>query len=316
MIKRAFIGFILCAYIVIGAGLVYFTPYRPLDYEFDEGGEWRLRPSQMGFEWKAFNGAKTPPITIDAQGFRAAYHPARPSKRILAIGSENALGVGVYDHETWAARLEQMLGDDTAIYNAANPGWGPSLQSHYLIHNVERIKPHLVVVSVNKYDLNYLPFNSDQSRAHQQKMRKMQKLQEFNPLLARSVFVSTETIKQSIDKAKWIWGQRSVYEPSTKALLNEQSPYWQEIISLCEQQQIPLVFFIPNIEQDKANDYIAIHLEMISDKHQHVKVVEQNRNTLVSVSDFYTNHYRLSQPNANYHQMMALALKDSLQQAL
>src|SRR4051794_37637939 len=67
-------------------------------------------------------------FTTDHFGYRRNGSESRPNSthRVIVLGDSMAVGVGVSDHQTLAARLEQRSG--IGVYNGASPGdEGPTL---------------------------------------------------------------------------------------------------------------------------------------------------------------------------------------------
>lgn len=85
-------------------------PLPQVRYDPDPVRRFTLRPDQSGFTWEA-------PFNVDADGFRrnGAGAPENGRRTILAAGDSFTFGMGVEDHQTWPAVLEQRL-------NRAEPG--------------------------------------------------------------------------------------------------------------------------------------------------------------------------------------------------
>ena len=83
-----------------------------------------LVPNQQAFTYGA-------PVRIDARGFRAngdTRPPADARSEVLALGDSFTFGLGVRDHETWPAQLEQALvktlGRPAEVVNAGTISYG------------------------------------------------------------------------------------------------------------------------------------------------------------------------------------------------
>lgn len=104
-----------------------------------------LMPSQQAFTYGA-------PARIDERGFRTngrSPYPDSSSLKVIALGDSFTFGLGVSDHETWPARVEQRLrSTHPSAINIINMGtisYGVSQEMDLLLENVLSIKPWLVI---------------------------------------------------------------------------------------------------------------------------------------------------------------------------
>jgi hypothetical protein len=96
----------------------------------------------------------------ERDGWRKRERPPREgAMRIVVLGDSVVFGAGLDDHETIAAQLEVMLDGFTArdgrvvdAFTVAAPGWNHSNAVHFLLDDVDRIAPDVVV---------YLPVDND-----------------------------------------------------------------------------------------------------------------------------------------------------------
>ncbi len=86
--------------------------------------------------------------------------PAPGQRRIVVLGDSVAFGMGVLDHQTYAAQLETLLdralppsAPRPAVLTVACPGWNVESASRYLRAHLERLAPDLVCWMLINNDL-------------------------------------------------------------------------------------------------------------------------------------------------------------------
>lgn len=89
------------------------------------------------------------------QGFRDTreFTANTPGRRIAFLGDSYTFGSGVTREETFAIRLERML-ENTSCYNYGIGGFGVDQMWMTLRHYAMAAKPHLVVLSFIRHDLD------------------------------------------------------------------------------------------------------------------------------------------------------------------
>lgn len=144
----------LLALAAIGAALVagelvcrIFFPDPQLRYLPDAGALFRLQPEQQG-RLPLADGSLSPPIRVDRHGFRVPPSEPAASRRVLLLGDSFTLGVGVEAEETFAALLDRALGDEIAVINGGQPGYGIYQMRSVLSRVAPELRPEWVVVVI------------------------------------------------------------------------------------------------------------------------------------------------------------------------
>jgi lysophospholipase L1-like esterase len=114
----------------------------------DDATSYRLRP---GFRGVLATPEYRTPLHINGQGLRADHHYGpKPSgvTRVLVLGDSFAMGVGVAQEETVAARLERLLDRNGAfeVVNAGVPGYSTVQEVAWLEAYGLTLQPDLVVL--------------------------------------------------------------------------------------------------------------------------------------------------------------------------
>lgn len=105
----------------------------------------RLRPGAT--ERISFSGNPPSDVRINAAGYRGADWPAQAADEILVVGDSQAFGLGVDEHESFAARLGEKL--HRPVANAAVPTYGPDEYEAVLRTQLPRRKPKTVLYTIN-----------------------------------------------------------------------------------------------------------------------------------------------------------------------
>lgn len=111
---------------------------------------WSLRPgstmhsvhSERGLDYR---------IRINALGHRDVEHARLPRpgvRRVLWLGDSMVFGAGVERRERVSDRLQESLGDDVEILNAAVSGWGTDQEYLYLLREGFDLRPDVVVLGM------------------------------------------------------------------------------------------------------------------------------------------------------------------------
>lgn len=86
-------------------------------------------------------------VRINALGLRGAELAAPSADEILVVGDSQAFGLGVEEHEAFAARLAQLT--KRTVVNAGIPTYGPLEYNALAKELLEQRKPKLVIYTVN-----------------------------------------------------------------------------------------------------------------------------------------------------------------------
>jgi len=129
----------------------FFILNRALDYpevfKRDERLFWRLRPDQT-IQSKFFQGKA---YRINSLGLRGPEIPPKGDKfRIVALGNSCTFGWGVPYHETYLARLQELIDSDpdlgeVEIINCGIPGYSSFQGRRFLVSDVSKLEPDMVL---------------------------------------------------------------------------------------------------------------------------------------------------------------------------
>ena len=105
----------------------------------------RLRPHAT----QRFKLGANPPseVRINGLGLRGAELPPPSADEILVLGDSQAFGLGVEEHEAFAARLAQLV--KRPVVNAGIPTYGPIEYNAFAAELIAQRKPKLVIYTVN-----------------------------------------------------------------------------------------------------------------------------------------------------------------------
>jgi hypothetical protein len=121
-------------------------------HEADDTLGWKSRGNFLGVFKQAQAASR---VTTNSLGMRGSpeISSVQGRKSILILGDSQAWGYGVNDDETFAHFLQEMLGDEAAVFNAGVLGYGTD-QELLLLRRVGRlIRPRVVIVAVHLNDL-------------------------------------------------------------------------------------------------------------------------------------------------------------------
>jgi GDSL-like Lipase/Acylhydrolase family len=131
------------------------------DFEYVTDGEllWKNRPNQVVRLNSREQGNTPGRITIDEFGFRRTL-PVQPSdgRRVLALGDSAMFGQLLDDAETFCSRLKALSGGKLEVTNASVPGWGLFQCEMLLRDKIETMRPEIVVVHYQSFDVLRQPF--------------------------------------------------------------------------------------------------------------------------------------------------------------
>lgn len=123
------------------------TYYAPSDYN-----TFQLKANYRGIEPSMEHPGRQVEITTDENRFRGGATLDADKKRIVVIGDSYTFGVYVNDHETYPAVLNARIGATSDKYQVINAGytagWETDQQYVWLKHNIEKLRPVLVVLGI------------------------------------------------------------------------------------------------------------------------------------------------------------------------
>jgi len=129
---------------------------RNIQFEYDSGLLWKIRPDQQGF-----TAPNSKLATINSDGFRGRDFQVYPEKyRIAMIGDSFTFGFGVEDNETLPFHLGMYLNeysDSYDVYNFGVPGYGLYQMVSLYEHSVKDYEPDIVILTLIKGDLYRQP---------------------------------------------------------------------------------------------------------------------------------------------------------------
>ncbi len=128
--------------------------------EYDARLFWTLKKNLRGRritgnlkEWPVDFG-----VTTNGLGLRGAAVGPKRKFRILAVGNSCTFGVGVNDDETWPARLERIMreesGVESEVINAGVPGYSSFQGRRYLEERGLDLEPDLVIACFGFNDID------------------------------------------------------------------------------------------------------------------------------------------------------------------
>jgi len=117
-----------------------------------------------GFQGTISRAEFNAPVQISDFGVRGPGPGPRRANtfRLLLLGDSQTFGFGVLDHETYPARLQELLADkypdlDIQVVNAGVPGYGTVDELEWLRRRGAEVDPDLIMsqfLSVNDFDIN------------------------------------------------------------------------------------------------------------------------------------------------------------------
>jgi lysophospholipase L1-like esterase len=159
---------------------------------------WKLRPGLDKLRVQGRVKEKRVDFTVSTNSFglRSPEIEAKQGRfRILAIGDSCTFGLGVDDHETWPAKLEQLLNQrfsgGVEVINAGVPGYSSYQGRRFLKTAGLDLQPDLVIVSFGFNDADVWSSRTDLATARLLRMR--QQLDRGAAMLQRSRFYQALT---------------------------------------------------------------------------------------------------------------------------
>lgn len=140
-----------------------FFPDNQLRYTHDPEALYYFKPNQRGIQMLS-NGLPSPPATINELGLRGP-QIRQEARKILVLGDSFTFGAGVADEETFASRLNFVLGKEISVVNAGQPGYGLFQMEATLRRLVDVVKPEIVVVIIWQGDFLRRPPNESEREA-------------------------------------------------------------------------------------------------------------------------------------------------------
>ena len=112
-----------------------------------------LKPKSSG-SYRSHHGAFD--VTINSLGFRGAERSAEKPHgvfRILCVGGSNVYGAGINDHETWPAKLEARLNDESPgrfeVWNLGVSGYNAINMTATAVAAMEKYQPDLIIFALS-----------------------------------------------------------------------------------------------------------------------------------------------------------------------
>jgi hypothetical protein len=242
-----------CLLLAIGEGF-FRSPFagKQAAYAFDPVLGERLAPSQSGRIWLGNKAFLSPPITLDAEGFRnPPVPPTAPA--ILCLGSSEALGTGVSDSEVWTARLADTLtaslGRPILALNGGNPGYGPFQVSVLLDRVLAARRPELVIVRVSMGDRNFHRPDSLQVEAYRhsiERNRKVKAVTLFLPFLLDKASAQWNSIQGvfRFGGGKAVYSRENETREGAARMFAAESVWYDTMAAACGAARVPLLFAI------------------------------------------------------------------------
>ena len=112
----------------------------------DARAGYRLRPGFNGVD-VARSGEFQVPVAIDAHGLRTAGASPADAGGVLAAGDSLTFGEGVHAHQTFPARLEELLA--LPVANAGVPGYSSRQAAALATELLPRLRPRLVLITLS-----------------------------------------------------------------------------------------------------------------------------------------------------------------------
>lgn len=123
------------------------TYYAPSDYN-----TFQLKANYRGTEPSMEHPGRRVVITTDEHRFRGGTGLDATRKKIVVIGDSYTFGVYVGDRETYPAVLGEHVGRMSGEHQVVNAGytagWETDQQYVWLKHNIEKLRPTLIVLGV------------------------------------------------------------------------------------------------------------------------------------------------------------------------
>lgn len=176
-----------------------FFPDIQLRYTHDPEALYFFEPNQKGIQILS-NGLSSPPATINELGLRGS-QLRQEGRRILVLGDSFTFGAGVADEETFASRLDVILGEEVSVVNGGQPGYGLFQMEATLHRLVDVVKPEIVVVMIWQGDFLRRP-------ASERERETLFRNQRISQVLRTSVLL-THTYRM-IEKAIILFGAARV----------------------------------------------------------------------------------------------------------
>lgn len=299
------------------------THEKRLEFQVDDDLYWVLAPNQTGFNWMAQMTQKSPPIHINAFGYRGSATPnTQNGINVLAVGSSSALGAGVRDQDTWTHQLQIILEQqikEIQILNAANPGWGPFQHAKRIEKELEKGIPiDALLVMVSQGDFNFVPFRDlSQKEEYLKNARFRKKVLSVSPFLTYALRKSEVLIKRAQKNfTHWVL---PAPRPSTRRMfnmsdvLNTHGSYWQKIVEIAHTKGLPTVFLVLNPKGTSLGQGLTDFLSEITEQDPLFQVVTVEPSSFkrplgISTDQYVSEFLEIpndGHPNAQYHLKMA-----------
>lgn len=263
-----------------------------LEYEPDKELGGRLRSDQVGYIWLANHSLQSPPVTINADGFRGSdVDWSRPT--VVCIGNSDGAGMGVEDDEVWSSVAQVLLRDRQPllqVVNASHPGHGPYHHAVRLDRILEARTPVAIVVRVTMDDDSFGPLSEDEQLARRQaseRSRKIRRVTRFVPYLVNKLQAQLPSLKGSL--APW-WLFRTPPAPrdvsaheAGERFWERDHAYWERMGSVAADRRIPLVFLVHAPYQRPSDAALSARLSSLAGSSPHLHVL------LVGAQDFETD---------------------------
>ena len=125
-------------------------------YNQDSELFWRLRPAQAVRDWWV------PEARINSKGFRGPefdWEKGPGVFRVVCLGDSGTFGWGIRDHETYPARLQELLqkemrSREVEVINMGVPGYSSHQGLILLKRHITRMSPDVIIFSFGRNDHN------------------------------------------------------------------------------------------------------------------------------------------------------------------
>lgn len=153
---RAALGLAVAALVLFGAEIgLRLAGVRPA-YRVEDLGQWRFSGNLRARPTSGPRDGHTFLVTTNADGLRTEVPKARtPGRRRIALmGDSTVFGWGVDDGGTVADGVQAVLGADTEVLNAGQPGYSTTMMAWFFDEVLQAYQPDLTVVFIPMHDTN------------------------------------------------------------------------------------------------------------------------------------------------------------------
>lgn len=139
-------------------------------------------PNQTAAATYLSDGTPGPIVRINGLGLRGSDVGELPSRRLLLLGDSFTMGAGVEGDEIFAARLDEALGDEVAIVNGGQGGFGIFQLEIRLKRLLPVVRPELTIAVIWEGMILRQPPSIEETRRFFERSNRLRRLKALSVL--------------------------------------------------------------------------------------------------------------------------------------